>query len=141
MNLTQPTKLKEIKREWHLVDVSGKILGRISSHISQFLMGKNKPYFVPHLDCGDYVVVINAVKVAVSGKKQMQKIYMKYSGYPSGLKKKTFREVLEEDPKRIIREAVAGMLPNNKLRASMLKRLFIFTDENHPYGEKIKNQK
>lgn len=139
MNLTQPTNLKDIKREWYLIDVSGKILGRESSYISQILMGKDKPYFVPHLDCGDYVVVINASKVEVSGKKQMQKIYMRYSGYPSGLKKKTFREVLKEDPKRIIKEAVAGMLPNNKLKASMLKRLFIFADENHPYKDKFKN--
>lgn len=138
MNLTYGTKQKDIRREWHLVDVSGKILGRVSSEISQLLMGKSKPYFVSYLDCGDYVVIINAKKVAVSGKKQTQKIYMRYSGYPSGLKKKTFENVLKEDPERIVREAVSGMLPNNKLRASMLKRLFIFADENHTYKNKLK---
>lgn len=138
LSLTKPTRLQDIRRGWHLIDVSGKILGRESSYISQLLMGKSKPYFVPHLDCGDYVVVINAAKVTVTGKKPLQKIYMKYSGYPSGLKRKTFAQVLAENPERIIKEAVAGMLPKNKLRASMLKRLFIFADENHPYKNKLK---
>lgn len=140
MQMTQPTKLKDIRRDWYIVDVQDKILGRISSSISQLLMGKSKPYFVPNLDCGDYVVVINAAKITVTGKKGSQKMYMRYSGYPGGLKAKSFDQVQREDPKRIITEAVSGMLPQNKLRASMLRRLYVFADENHPYNDKLKSQ-
>lgn len=140
MQMTQPTKLKDIKREWHLVDVQGKILGRIATNISQMLIGKSKPYFVSYLDCGDHVVVVNAAKVAVTGKKADQKLYGRYSGYPGGFKEKTFAKVMEEDPSRIILEAVAGMLPQNKLKASMLKRLYIYAGEEHPYGGKLKSQ-
>lgn len=135
--MTDSTKLKDIKRDWHIVDVEDKILGRIATSISQLLMGKSKPYFVSYMDCGDYVIIVNAAKIAVTGKKSKQKIYMRFSGYPSGLKKKTYAQVLEEDPTRIIREAVSGMLPQNKLRDSMLKRLYVYTDEEHPYKNKI----
>lgn len=138
MKLTQPTKISDIKHEWHLVDMQGKILGRTSSGIAKLLMGKSKPYFIPHLDCGDYVVVVNAAKVTVTGKKGTQKAYQRYSGYPAGLKAKSFNQVLGEDPARIIREAVSGMLPQNKLRASMLKRLYVYADEDHPYKNKLK---
>ena len=136
--MTDSTKIKDIRRDWHIVDVEDKILGRIATSIAQLLMGKSKPYFVSYMDCGDYVVIINAAKIAVTGKKSKQKIYMRFSGYPSGLKKKTYAQVLEEDPTRIIREAVSGMLPQNKLRDSMLKRLYVYTDENHPYKNKLK---
>lgn len=139
MQMTDSTKLKDIKRNWHLVDVQGKILGRIASSISVLLMGKSKPYFVSHLDCGDYVVVVNSAKVEVSGKKSEQKMYGRYSGYPAGLKEKSFAQVLREDPTRIIKEAVSGMLPQNKLRDSMMKRLYIFAAESHPYKDKIKS--
>lgn len=138
MKLTQPTKVSDIKRNWHIVDMQGKILGRTATGIAKLLMGKSKPYFTPHLDCGDYVVVVNTIKVKVTGKKGTQKMYQKYSGYPGGLKAKSFNQVMVEDPVRIIREAVSGMLPQNKLRASMLKRLYVYTDENHPYKNKLK---
>lgn len=134
---TKPTKIKDIKRFWHFFDAKDKILGRISTEIAVLLMGKKKPYFVQHLDCGDYVVVVNVSKITVSGKKREKKIYMRYSGYPGGLKRKNFNQVLKEDPVRIIREAVSGMLPQNKLRASMLKRLYVFADEKHPYEGKF----
>jgi len=137
MRMTQPTSIKDIKRDWHFFNVRGKTLGRVATEIAQKLIGKSKPYFVPHLDCGDYTVVVNAVQVSVSGKKSEQKEYQRFSGYPSGLKRKTFAEVLKKDPTRIIREAVSGMLPKNKLRASMLKRLYIFPDDKHPYQEKF----
>lgn len=136
---TQPTKLKDIKREWHLIDVDGKVLGRIATSISTLLIGKTKPYFTAHLDCGDYVVVVNAAKVTVTGKKADQKMYQRYSGYPAGLKSKSFAQVQKENPVRIIFEAVSGMLPQNKLRASMLKRLYVYADENHPYKDKLKS--
>lgn len=138
MQMTDSTKLKDIKRDWYIVDVQDKILGRIASSISQLLMGKSKPYFVSNMDCGDYVVLVNAAKIAVTGKKAKQKIYMKFSGYPSGLKRKTYAQVLIEEPTRIIKEAVSGMLPQNKLRDSMMKRLYIYADENHPYKNKLK---
>lgn len=137
MQITQPTKLKDIRRAWHLVDVDGKVLGRIVTGISQLLMGKSKPYFVPNLDCGDFVVVINSAKVTVTGKKGEQKMYMHYSGYPAGLKAKSFNLVQQENPNKIISEAVSGMLPQNKLRASMLKRLYVYADGNHPYKDKL----
>lgn len=136
--MTGSTKLKDIKREWHLIDVQGKVLGRIATSISQLLLGKSKPYFVPHLDCGDYVVVVNASKVTVTGKKAQQKMYQRYSGYPGGLKAKSFAQVQKETPARIIFEAVSGMLPQNKLKDLVLKRLYIFADENHPYKNKFK---
>lgn len=136
-NLTGGTKTSDIRRKWHHVDVNGKVLGRIATEIASLLIGKSKPYFVNYIDCGDYVVVTNCIKVKVTGKKNKQKTYMNYSGYPGGLKTKTFEQILTEDPIRIVKEAVSGMLPNNKLRDSMLKRLFIFVDEKHPYQDKI----
>lgn len=138
MKVTGSTRLKDIKREWHLIDVQGKVLGRIATSISQLLLGKSKPYFVPHLDCGDYVVVVNASKVTVTGKKAQQKMYQRYSGYPGGLKSKSFAQVQKETPARIIFEAVSGMLPQNKLKDLMLKRLYVYADENHPYKNKLK---
>ncbi|MBM3283154.1 50S ribosomal protein L13 [Candidatus Gottesmanbacteria bacterium] len=138
MKLTQSTKKKDIRRVWHQVDLKDKILGRISTRIAFLLLGKAKPYFVPYLDCGDYVVVVNASLVRVSGDKPASKIYTSYSGYPGGLKKKTFSQLLQENPTRIIKEAVAGMLPKNKLRASMLKRLYVFSEADHPYKDKLK---
>ncbi|MCL4339303.1 50S ribosomal protein L13 [Patescibacteria group bacterium] len=139
MKYTKATKAKDVRRAWHLVDVGGKILGRESTKIAQLLIGKGKPYFVPSLDCGDYVVIINAAKVALTGKKKETKVYMRFSGYPGGLKVKTFADVLIENPTRIIRESVAGMLPQNKLKDKMLKRLYIYADANHPYAQKFKN--
>ncbi len=135
---TKPLRKSEIKREWHLVDAKNQTLGRLSTKIATLLMGKNKPYFVSHLDCGNYVVVINAGKVRVSGRKMTQKKYYRHSGYPGGLKEVTFKEQLNKDPRKIILHAVSGMLPKNKLRADRLVRLKIFVDENHPYGEKFK---
>lgn len=137
---TNATRLKDIRRNWHLFDMKEKVLGRLATEIAQKLMGKSKPYFVPNLDCGDYVVVVNAKSTVVTGKKHEQKIYSSYSGYPGGLKKKSFKQLIIENPERIIREAISGMLPKNKLKRQMLKRLFIFSDENHPYLEKLKKE-
>lgn len=137
MKFTKSTSVKDIKRAWHLFDLKDKVLGRTATEIALHLMGKHKPYYVSNLDCGDYVVVINATGVAVTGKKSVQKIYDHYSGYPGGRKEKTFRELMTENPKRIIFEAVAGMLPKNRLRDMMLKRLYIYTDDQHPYKDKF----
>lgn len=140
MKLTQPTREKDIKREWHLVDVKDQILGRTAVTIAHKLMGKNKSYFANNMDCGDYVVVINAKDVTTTGKKDLQKKYTNYSGYPGGLRTRTLKEVKAQNPAEVITHAVGGMLPKNKLRAKMLKRLYVFSDENHKYEDKIKNE-
>lgn len=136
--ITKPTKESQIKREWHLFDAKGKILGRLISKITQYLIGKHKTNYVPYLDMGDYVVVINAEKVKLTGKKEKTKIYTRYSGYPGGLKILTFEELKKKNPVLIIRHAVSGMLPKNKLRKKRLARLFVFAGEDHPYKDKFK---
>jgi len=141
MKLKQPkthvTKLKDIERGWHLVDLKDKILGRQATKIAILLRGKNKPYFTPSLDCGDHVVVINARKVRLTGKKEDQKVYRRYSGYPSGLREISYRSMLEKRPKEVVRHAVRGMLPKNKLRSKMIKRLYTFPGEEHQYKDKF----
>lgn len=137
--MTRPTKVGEIKRDWYLIDASGKILGRAATDVAVKLIGKNKPYFAKNLDCGDYVVVINAREVKVTGKKDRGKVYTRYSGYPAGLKRVTLSEMREKKPEEIIRHAVSGMLPKNRLRASMLRRLFVYSGSEHPYADNIKN--
>src|SRR3989338_2172998 len=134
---TLPTKQKDIKRDWFLFDAKDQILGRLATGLAQNLMGKNKPYFIHNLDCGDHVVVINASRIKVTGNKAKQKLYDSFSGYPGGRKKHTFDDILNQNPQRIIREAVSGMLPKNKLRDQMLKRLYVYKDDNHPYQAKF----
>jgi len=140
MKITRPTRQSDIKREWHLIDAKDQILGRISTRIANLLMGKSKPYFVRNLDCGDYVVVINAKEIKVTGKKEKEKKYYRHSGYPGGFKAQSFKELREKNPGEIIKHAVKGMLPQNRLRDRMLKRLFAFADSNHPYQDKFKIQ-
>ena len=135
---TRSTKISEIKREWHLVDAKGKILGRTASDIALLLMGKAKPYFVKNLDCGDYVVVINAKEIKTTGKKEDLKKYFRHSGYPGGFKAETLKDLRQRNPEGIIKHAVSGMIPQNKLRASMLKRLYVFAKEEHTYKDKFK---
>lgn len=135
---TKPTKLSNIKRDWHLIDLDGKILGRTSTEIANLLMGKKKPYFVKNLDCGDHVVVINASHVKVTGGKEKKKIYTRYSGYPAGLKKETLGHLRARKPEEIIRHAVSGMLPHNRLHDRMLERLYIFTEKKHTFEDKFK---
>ncbi len=137
MNTTKSTKISEIKRDWHLIDVEGQILGRSASNIAQLLMGKNKPNFVKNLDMGDYVVVLNAKSVKVTGKKETDKKYYRHSGFPGGFRVETLQELRNKRPTEIVRRAVSGMLPQNKLKASMLKRLFIFEDKEHNYKDKF----
>lgn len=132
------TREKDIKREWHLVDVKGETLGRISTKIASLLMGKAKPYFVRNLDCGDYVVVVNSKEVKVTGKKEELKKYYRYSGYPGGFKAETLGNLRQRNSTEIIKRAVSGMLPQNKLKNEMLKKLFIFEGFEHPYEGKLK---
>lgn len=138
MKITKPTTEKEIKREWHLIDVKDQILGRQAVTIAHKLMGKGKAYFANNMDCGDYVVVINAKDVTTTGRKELQKKYTNYSGYPGGLRTRTLKEVKEQNPTEVITHAVMGMLPKNKLRAKMMKRLYVFPDENHKFQKELK---
>lgn len=135
---THSLKAKEIKRDWHLIDAKDKVLGRLASQIAQLLMGKHKPYFTRHLDCGDFVVVINAKEVKVTGRKERQKIYYRHSGYPGALKETPLWQMREKHPERVIIKAVTGMLPKNKLKDQMLVRLKVVAGGEHPYGDKFK---
>ncbi len=130
---THSTKASEIKRSWHLIDAQDQTLGRLATRLAKLLMGKDKPYFVHHLDCGDWVVVINAANLKVTGKKASQKLYYRHSGYPGGFKQINFEKQMQLDPAKVVKHAVSGMLPKNKLRKKRLARLRIYLDKKHPY--------
>ena len=136
MKTYQP-KLKDIKRRWILIDMKGQILGRVATQIAGLLMGKTKENYVPHLDMGDYVVIINAKEVVVTGEKSKQKVYRGHSGYPGGLKEVSYKKLTKEQPLKVIEHAVSGMLPDNKLKSERMRRLKIFSDDKHPYSDKI----
>jgi large subunit ribosomal protein L13 len=135
---THVTKASEIKREWHLIDFKDQNLGRTASFIAELLIGKHKANYAPNLDAGDYVVVVNAEKLSVTGKKRSDKMYRRHSGYPGGFKEYTLDQVMVKDPRKVIKLAVSGMLPKNKLRDPRLKRLKIFTGQEHPYEKLIR---
>ena len=126
-------KNTEVSRNWVVFDASDRVLGRFATKIADKLRGKDKPTFTPHVDGGDFVVVINAEKVKVTGKKSDQKKYYKHSLYPGGLKEKSYQEVLNNNPERIIENAVKGMLPKNKLGKSMFKKLKVYRGSEHPH--------
>ena len=123
---TYSTKMADIEREWHVFDASGQVLGRLATQVAHRLMGKHKPIFVPNLDTGDYVIVINADKVRVTGNKAEQKVYYRHSGYPGGLKSINFEKLMQTHPTRAVEWAVKGMLPHTKLGASMVKKLKVY---------------
>ena len=128
---TYSVKPHEIQREWYVADAEGKILGRFASEIAQILRGKRKPIYSPHLDVGDHVIVINASKIQVTGKKAEQKLYFRHSGYPGGLKATPFKELLAKRPERVIEKAVWGMLPHNRLGRKMIKKLKVYAGSEH----------
>ena len=130
---TYSAKPGEITREWYLVDAEGQTLGRLATRIADTLRGKKKPQYTPHVDTGDFVVVINAEKIAVTGQKLDQKRYYRHSGYPGGLRSRTLREQLERRPTEVIRTAVKGMLPKNRLAARQLTKLKIYAGPEHPH--------
>lgn len=123
----------QIHRDWYVIDAEGKTLGRIATKIASILRGKNKPYFATNLDCGDFVVVINAEKVGVTGTKADAKVYQNFSGYPSGLREVSFKKMLDSKPEEIIRSAVKGMLPKNILGRQMYKKLKVYAGTEHPH--------
>lgn len=130
---TYVTKPDDIEREWWIVDAEGKTLGRLASEIARILRGKHKPYYAPNLDCGDFVIVINAEKIHVTGNKLDGKVYYRHSGYPGGLRSITLRELLKKRPTRVIRKAVWGMLPHNRLGRRMIKKLKVYAGGEHPH--------
>lgn len=130
---TFTAKKEEIKREWYLVDAEGQTLGRLASRIAPIIKGKHKPIYTPHLDCGDFVVVINADKVRVTGRKLDQKVYYWHSQYPGGIKSVTLRDQLARYPERVVQAAVRGMLPKNKLGRRMIKKLKVYAGDSHPH--------
>lgn len=134
---TYSTKASEIRRERHVIDAKDRVLGRMATEVARLLMGKHKPMFSRHLDVGDYVVVINASKVRVTGNKAEQKVYYRHSGYPGGLKSISFEKLMQTRPTRVVELAVKGMLPHTKLGASMMKKLKVYVGE-IPQTEKEK---
>ncbi|MEO2068780.1 MAG: 50S ribosomal protein L13 [Desulfurobacteriaceae bacterium] len=124
---------EDVQRDWYVVDATGKTLGRLASEIAKILMGKHKPTYTPHVDNGDFVVVVNAEKIFVTGKKLEKKIYYKHTGYMGHLKETTLKEMLQKKPEEVIRLAVRGMLPKNKLRKRRMKRLKVYAGPNHPH--------
>ncbi len=121
-------------RRWYVVDAEGKTLGRLSTQIADVLRGKRKPTYTPHVDTGDFVVVINAEKVSVTGKKRSEKLYHRHSGYPGGLRTRTFEEMIERKPEDVIRLAVKGMLPRNRLSRRQITKLKIYAGPDHPHA-------
>ena len=126
-------KAGDVTPSWHLVDATDRVLGRIATQIAMILMGKHRPEYTPHVDCGDYVIVTNAEKVVLTGQKLDQKVKMRFSGYPGGLKTQTYRRVMERHPERIIEEAVSRMLPKNRLGRQMIKKLKVYQGDEHPH--------
>ncbi len=131
---TPTAKMENLQRDWHLVDASGKVLGRLASEIAQILRGKHKPIYSPHLDTGDHVIVINAKKVVLTGKKPQNKIYYRHSGYPGGLKAISYEHLAAQDPERILRMAVKGMLPHNALGRQIFRKLRVYSGAEHPHS-------
>lgn len=130
---TQVAKKEQVAREWYLVDVEGKVLGRVATEIANVLRGKNKAVFTPSVDTGDFVIVVNAEKIALTGNKMADKVYYSHSGFPGGIKSINAGKLLEKKPEDIIRKAVKGMLPKNKLARHMLSKLKIYTGAEHPH--------
>jgi large subunit ribosomal protein L13 len=130
---TYSAKPKEIEQRWYVVDAEGQTLGRLATRIADTLRGKRKPQFTPHVDTGDFVVVVNAEKIAVTGKKLEQKLYYRHSGYPGGLRSRTLAEQLERRPTEVIRKAVKGMLPRNRLARRQITKLKVYSGPTHPH--------
>ncbi len=130
---TTTIKIENDNKKWFIIDADGKILGKVAVRVADKLRGKDKPTFSPHLDNGDFVVIINAEKIKLSGNKKDQKVYYSHSGYPGGLKEKPYKKMLDETPEKILEKAINGMLPKNRLRKVFMKKLKIYKGEEHPH--------
>lgn len=138
---TYQPKHRDISRDWHLIDAEKKVLGRLSSEITNLLMGKNKVNYAPHMDMGDFVVIINAEKIVVTGKKEANKVYYRHSGYPGGFKEIKYSKLKKEQPEKIIQLAIKRMLPDNRLRDKRMSRLKVFSGEKHTFKDKFTKKK
>lgn len=127
-------KPHEVERKWYVIDAAGKTLGRVATEAARLLRGKHKPIFTPHVDCGDHVIVINAEKVRLTGKKLQQKQYIRHSGYPGGLKVMNYAQLMKTFPERAIEKAVKGMIPHNRLGRQMIKKLKVYRGNSHPHA-------
>lgn len=132
-------KSSQTTRDWHLLDAKDQVLGRLATQVAVWLMGKHKPAFSRHLDLGDHVVVINAARVTVTGRKADQKLYHRHSGYPGGMKVTRLADLLARDPAQVITKAVSGMLPDNKLKRQILRHLHVYPSSSHPYAKQFQN--
>ena len=130
---TTALRTQDIEQKWYLMDCSGKKLGRLSVQVANILRGKNKPEYTPNSDIGDFVVLVNAKQIEVTGNKAENKIYHRHTGYPGGIKKISFKDQLDKDPEKLIRDAVKGMLPKNRLNRQIIKKLKVYNDETHPH--------
>lgn len=133
MRTTYMARPQDVERRWFVLDAEGKPLGRLASRAAAILRGKHKPIFTPHLDVGDHVIVVNAAKVALTGRKLDQKLYTRYTGYPGGLRVMTYRRFLAEKPERVIEKAIRGMLPRNRLGRAMARKLRVYAGPDHPH--------
>ena len=131
---TRSVRKEDVQRRWFIVDAEGQVLGRMASRIATVLRGKHRPEYTPHVDTGEYVIVINCEKVKLTGTKDLDKIYQSYSGYPGGLKELTANQVRDRKPERIIEQAVKGMLPKNKLGNAMIHKLWVYKGPDHPHA-------
>ncbi len=130
---TESAKKETVERNWYVIDAEGEVVGRLCTKIASVLRGKHKPSYTPHVDCGDFIIVVNADKARFTGNKMDDKAYVRYSGYPGGQKWTTVREMLEKKPRFIIENAVKGMLPKNKLGRAMVKKLFVYDGPDHEH--------
>ena len=134
MNKTINPSIDSINRQWYLVDAENQTLGRLATEVAAVLRGKNKPYFTPHLDTGDFVVIVNAEKIQVTGRKGSQKLYRRHSGRPGGMKVETFNALQERIPERIVEKAIKGMLPHNALGRQLFRKLKVYKGSEHPHA-------
>ena len=132
--VTRSIKPAEVEKKWHLIDAEGLVVGRLAVIVANHLRGKHKPSFTPHVDCGDHVVVVNAEKVRLTGRKEEQKMYRRHSGYPGGLTETLARTVRQTRPTRMVEEAIAGMLPHTKLGKQMFRKLNVYAGDTHPHA-------
>ena len=133
MNKTYMANAQSIERKWYVIDATDLVLGRLSTEAASLLKGKGKPIWTPHVDCGDYVIIINAEKVALTGSKLDDKLYYRHSGYPGGLKQRTAKRMLELQPQKVLEKSIRGMLPKNKLGEDMYRKLYVYAGAEHPH--------
>jgi len=130
---TKSAREQDVQRDWYVVDAQGQTLGRLATQVATVLRGKHKPIYTPHVDCGDYVIIVNAEKIHTTGQKLTQKKYYRHSGYPGGIKEVALRDQLQKFPERVLEIAVKGMLPKNRLGRRMFKKLKVYAGPNHPH--------